>query len=302
MTGPILVTGGSGLLGRATLARTASSRTTYALVRDMPARPLPADTLPIVHDLHHAANFETPNRPETVLHLAQSPRYRDFPEGALDVFEINVGATQRLLDWARRNGVKRFIYASTGGVYGDSTSAFKEDDPVGDPSKLGHYIATKRAGELVAQAYGEQMIVVILRFFFAYGPGQRRSMLIPRLLDNIVEGRPIQLEGEDGIRLNPIFADDAAAAVEAALGLESGVTVNVAGPEVLSLQEICAVIAETTGREPVFERSPDATPRHLVGDTARMARLLTPPRVPFAEGLRQVWADANAPEDQRHVP
>ena len=72
------------------------------------------------------------------MHLAQSPRYRDFPEGALDVFEVNVGSTQRLLDWACRQGVKRFIYASSGGVYGHGEAPFEEDVPIKVAATLGH--------------------------------------------------------------------------------------------------------------------------------------------------------------------
>lgn len=118
MTTSILVTGANGLLGRAMLSRLGHSRRVYALVREAPEHPLPGNITMIVHDLRNSEAPPLPEIPETILHMAQSPLYRDFPEGALDVFEINVGSTQRLLDWASRHGVKRFIYASSGGVYG----------------------------------------------------------------------------------------------------------------------------------------------------------------------------------------
>lgn len=298
---PVLVTGANGLLGRAVLARLGPSRRVCALVREQPRHPLPRGAVPIVHDLRRPRDPDLPEIPGTIVHLAQSPRYRDFPEGALDVFEVNVGSTQRLLDWARRQGVKRFIYASSGGVYGHGKAAFEEDAPVGAAATLGHYRASKICGEHLAEAYGGQMIVIILRFFFIYGPGQRRTMLIPQLVDNVLHGRPIFLQGQDGIRVNPVYVDDGAAAVEAATGLDGGETINVAGPQILSLREIGALIGEATARAPIFEVQSGAEPGYMIGDTAKMTRLLGAPRTGITDGLRRVMAADHAMTNARHA-
>ena len=281
-TAPVLVTGAAGFLGRAVVAHLCSSRRVCALVKQLPDRPLPSGAVPVVRD------------------LAQSPRYRDFPEGALDVFEVNVGSTQRLLDWAYRNQVKRFIYASSGGIYGHGDTAFDEDAAVEATGILQHYLASKRCGELLAGSYRAHMTVIVVRLFFLYGPGQRRSMLIPRLVDNVLQGRPIVLQGQDGIRLNPVYVEDAAAAIGAAALLGASDWINVAGPEVLTLREIGGLIGRATGREPVFEVHPNVQPKHVFGDTGKMARLLGAPRVDVAEGLRRtVTADQAERRDSR---
>jgi nucleoside-diphosphate-sugar epimerase len=134
------------------------------------------------------------------------------------------------------------------------------------------------------------MTIVVLRFFFIYGPGQRRTMLMPRLVDNVRRERPIVLQGEHGIRLNPVFADDAAAAVEAAAGLNHSETINVAGPQVLSLREIATRIGEAVGREPCFQAQPGADAKHLIGNTDKMVRLLGAPRIGLVEGIRRMLA------------
>jgi len=70
-----------------------------------------------------------------------------------------------------------------------------------------------------------------------------------------------------------------------ALDLEGSHTINVAGPEELSLRRMCELIGTALGRAPLFEPQP-GEPRHLVGDTTKMRALLAAPRVRFADGLR----------------
>jgi nucleoside-diphosphate-sugar epimerase len=241
-----------------------------------------------VHDLQQRQELRLPERIETIVHLAQSPRYRDFPEGATEVFDVNAGATQRLLDWGHRNGVRRFIFASTGGLYGHGEGAFREDSPVDGAAALGHYFVSKRCAELLAQSYASQMIVIVLRLFFVYGPGQAKTMLISRLIDQINNEQPIFLEGSDGFRLNPIYVTDAAAALGAAVTLEKSETVNLAGPQVVTLREIASTIGDLVGRTPRFEMNSGAPARHLVACTDKMRRLLAAPRVAIQEGLQQV--------------
>ncbi len=280
-----LITGANGLLGRAVLRRLEGKPNVAALVREAPEAGLPGQAAPVIQDLSKPFDFNLPQVPETVVHLAQSSRFREFPDAALDVFEVNIGSTQRLLDWACHNGVKRLIFASTGGVYGNSDTPFTEDSPLSNRSDLGHYIASKRCGELLCEAYGREMIIVILRFFFIYGPEQRRSMLMPRLVDNVSAGRPLTLQGHSGIKLNPIHVEDAASAVLAANQLEEGTTINVAGPDVVSLREIGELIGSAVGEPARFEVNEEARPRHLIADIARMRQLLGSPTTSMADGM-----------------
>lgn len=226
-----------------------------------------------------------PERVDAVIHLAQSSRFRDFPDAAGDVFEVNTARVVDLLDYARRAGATNFVYASTGGVYGGGAEPLGEDAPAPPAGEtLAFYPATKRAGELLAEAFAPCLHVAVLRYFFIYGAGQKRSMLIPRLVDTIREGRTVTLQGEGGLRCNPVHAGDAARATVAAAALERSATVNIAGPETLSLREICETIGRRVGRPPAFEVQP-GEPRDLIADTARMASLLVPPTRRFEDGV-----------------
>ena len=64
---------------------------------------------------------DLPEKLDTIIHLAQSNKFRNFPDEANDVFKVNIESTARLLDFCYKSGVKKFIYTSSGGVYGKSS-------------------------------------------------------------------------------------------------------------------------------------------------------------------------------------
>lgn len=285
----ILITGASGLLGREVARKLAPANEVHAVVRREPLEPVPGVRY---LQLDLSADLDTdrlPGRVDAVVHLAQSERFREFPEQAMDVFRVNVASTAMLLDHARRVGASRFIYASSGGVYEAGRQPYHERSPLAAPGQLGYYLGSKLSGEMLAQCYSSSMHVSVLRFFFIYGAGQHRSMLIPRLVDNIREGRPVTIQGEQGLRLNPVHVGDAGQAVLGALDQDAGGVFNVAGPEVMSLRELCRTIEAQVGRPVVFDHQ-DGTPTGMVADISAMRERLCVPATPFAVGLRDVVA------------
>lgn len=284
----ILITGANGLLGGQAVSLLAKTHEVHALVHNPPsspvegvryyvidlANPLPVDILPASLD--------------ALIHLAQSSRFREFPEQAKDVFNVNVSSTAQLLDYARNSGVKKFVFASSGGVYGAGDEAFKENAVIPQHGQLGYYLGSKLCGEILAENYSRFMDVTILRFFFMYGRQQRNTMLIPRLIENIRNGAPISLQGSDGIRINPIHVSDGALALQSVLQLTGSHILNIAGAEVLSLKQIAETIGRKFNLNPTFQHV-ESSPTHLIGDIEAMKRLLHTPAVTFEAGLND-WA------------
>lgn len=233
---------------------------------------------------------ELPSQIDAVIHLAQSEHFRQFPDKAVDIFHVNAMSTLQLLEYARQAGAKSFVLASSGGVYGYHEQGFSEDEAVTARADLGFYLSTKLCAEIIAENYAPFMNIIILRFFFVYGPGQRKSMLVPRLIQSVREGRTITLQGEDGIRINPTCVADAARAIAKALTLEQSHKINVGGPDVLSLRQIGEMIGQAVGRPPIFQIEPESQPRHLVGDIRKMTELLGAPQMHFTEGLHSLLA------------
>lgn len=261
-----------------------TDRKVYAVARQAPGET--QDVTWIDHDLRSGAP-ELPADVGTVVHLAQSPRFRDFPRGAADVFSVNVASTAALLEAAVALGGHRFVLASTGAVYRTSDGPIGEDAPLQDPPSS-FYAATKRAAEVLARGYEGRLETTIARFFFVYGSRQRSDMLLPRLKRMIMDGEPIHLQGTDGIRLNPIHASDAAAAIAASLALTGDHVINVAGTEVVSLRQLAVAIGEALQIEPTFEITSDATEGNLVAETHRMQQLLGTPKMTIAQGAKEL--------------
>lgn len=277
MNQTVLITGINGLLGRhLTTSLLDRGCVIYGTTRGSIKAPKS-----YIHYLNIdlASDWSIENLPkqcDVVIHLAQSASFRDFPNSALDVFKVNIESTARLLDYARQAGVKKFIYASSGGVYGNGAQAFKENASIVPPGKLGFYLGSKACGEILVQSYASVFEIVVVRPFFIYGPGQNRSMLIPRLFDSVATGKPISLQGDNGIRINPIHVDDAASAVAAAIDLNESATFNIGGPEVLSIRDICEGMGRYSGVEPVFKNQP-GEPNDLIADISAMRQKLAVP-------------------------
>lgn len=279
----IILTGASGLVGSHLMPLLGSGHEVHVLGRHAPRG---ASGNVRHHEVDLGAAFDTaslPERADAIVYLAQSDHYRDFPERAFDLFDVNVAAPLRLLDYARRAGVRKFVYASSGGVYGGSATAVSEELPLSARGDLGFYLATKLCSEMLAQNFASLFDVVLLRFFFVYGPGQKRQMLIPRLIDNVIKGNAVTLQGGDGIRINPVHAEDAAQAVLASLDLQGSRTINIAGPETLSIRQICDEIGRQAGREPVYTVTEAA--RDLVADIRVMSETLLTPERRFGDSL-----------------
>ncbi|WP_223969187.1 NAD(P)-dependent oxidoreductase [Bradyrhizobium sp. RD5-C2] len=236
-----------------------------------------------------AASIEASSFPKTidaVVHAAQSRRYRDFPADSREMFDVNVGMTMRLLDWAAQAAVKHFCLLSSGAVYEPFAAALREDAGLAPPGFLG---ASKFASEVVAKPFSSIFSLSILRLFFPYGPGQR-DRLIPQLVRRIQDGGAIQLSGgTEGIRLAPTYIDDIVEVVLASIASSWTDTLNVAASETLSIRQISNTIGQQLGIEPKFEFVNPNTPSvDIVPDLSRLASRLDLRRfVQFKEGIQR---------------
>ncbi len=246
----ILITGINGLIGQSLTAqlKTDSSINIYGLGRSDASW---KNT--IIIDLEREwSTAQLPEKMDIIIHLAQSEKFRDFPNYSLEVFNVNTYSTLKLLEYARNSGVQKFIYASSGGIYGNKEYGFNEEEPVSARKDLGFYLGSKFCSEIIAENYAPYFNLDILRFFFVYGKNQRRTMLIPRLVDNVRNGIPISLDGQEGIKTNPINVADAGSAIIKSMKLTGYHKINIGGSEILSLREMGNIIGNVTNRTPNF--------------------------------------------------
>jgi len=277
----IIVTGAAGLVGRELVPALAASHQVWAVTRRAQAASSIDGVTSVQADLA-SPDFVTqlPAAADVVIHLAQSPRYAEFPEGARDMFDVNVASTARLLEWARRSSVRQFILASSGAV-------------VLPGHEQSFYAASKKSAELFAQSYADLFNVLVLRPFFIYGRGQRSTMLVPRLIGMVQSGREVRLTGADGSRLNPIHVDDAVAAIVSAVTKQVSGTINVAGPQVVTIREMSEAIGRHLGITPRFAAD-NGEPADLTGDITMLREQLIAPQRTFDAGVSDLVAALRA--------
>jgi dTDP-glucose 4,6-dehydratase len=141
------------------------------------------------------------HRPEGVLHFAAESHVDRSILDATPFVHNNVLGTQVLLDLSRAHGVRRYLQVSTDEVYGTlgPTGAFSEDTPLAPNSP---YAASKAAADLLVRAatHTHGMDAVITRCSNNYGPLQFPEKLIPLMIANALEDKPLPVYG-DGLQV-----------------------------------------------------------------------------------------------------
>src|SRR5437016_1449196 len=134
---------------------------------------------------------------DCIVHLAARAGVRPSLKQPRLYVETNINGTLNLLELARAQGVKQFVFGSSSSVYGlNSKVPFSEGDPIFNP--ISPYAATKAAGELLCHTYSHlyAMRVVCLRFFTVYGARQRPDLAIHKFAKLISVGQPIPVFGD----------------------------------------------------------------------------------------------------------
>jgi UDP-glucuronate 4-epimerase len=156
---------------------------------------------------------------DRIVHLAAQAGVRYSLQDPYAYVEANVMGHLVLLEAARRlDGLRSLVYASSSSVYGgNKKQPFSVEDAVDTPVSL--YAATKRADELITEAYCHlyHLPCTGLRFFTVYGPWGRPDMAAYLFTDAIVAGRPIDVYNEGRMARDFTYIDDIVAGVIAAL-------------------------------------------------------------------------------------
>jgi dTDP-glucose 4,6-dehydratase len=168
------------------------------------------------------------------------------PHHAIDT---NVRGTATLLDAARHSNVPRFLHVSTDEVYGDVAAPLEADEtfPL-QPSSP--YAASKAASDLLALAYARtySLPVIVTRASNNYGPYQFPEKLIPLMISNALEGKPLPIYG-DGLQVRDwLYVEDHCRALWATLRHgRDGEVYNIGGSCHLTNLEVVTRILRIVG-------------------------------------------------------
>jgi nucleoside-diphosphate-sugar epimerase len=211
-----------------------------------------------------------------------------------DYARDNVLATQRLLDAARGQDLRAWVYGSSASVYGNDVRG-----PVGEdelPAPHSPYGVTKLAAEHLAHLYRRNYGVptLSLRLFSVYGPRERPDKAIQIFLEAARDGRGITVLGDGTQHRDFTFVSDAVDAIVAALDRAPvGETLNVARGRTLPLSAVIEAIRVVSGRS-LAVRHASAAAGDVRVTAARIDRarrvLGYDPATDLEDGIRRQWA------------
>ena len=185
--------------------------------------------------IHFAANTGVPNSVE-------DPR--------LDM-ECNVIGIFNMLEAARQNNIKRFVFASSGAPAGEVEPPIHEELP---PHPVSPYGASKLAGEGYCSSYFKTFGIdtVSLRFGNVYGPGsKRKSSVVAKFIRLALEGKQVEIYGDGTQTRDFIYIDDLVDAVIKAGTVEGigGETYQIAAASETTLNELMDILKPALARK-----------------------------------------------------
>ncbi len=222
---------------------------------------------------------------DAIIHLAS---VANDPCGDLDprlTWEISALATMRLADQAVRKGVRQFIYASSGSVYGVKDEPEVTEDL--EPEPLTEYNKTKMVAERVLLSCADQMSVQIVRPATVCGvsPRMRLDVSVNMLTMQALTNGRITVFGGDQVRPN-IHIDDITDLYIFLLERPGITGVFNAGFENISIREIAERVARSIPAEIVVTPSND--PRSYRQNSDKLRHAGFSPRKTVDDAIREI--------------
>lgn len=189
-------------------------------------------------------------QPDAVVHFAAESHVDRSILSPEPVVATNFMGSFRLLEAAKRHGVKRYVHVSTDEVYGSIEEPHDADEswPLVASSP---YSASKAGSDLLALSYWKTygMPVMVTRASNNYGPYQFPEKLIPLMISNALEDQPLPIYG-NGMQVRDwLYVDDHCRAILAVLEKgRAGEVYNVGGSRALANVEVVKRILAITGK------------------------------------------------------
>ncbi|MFQ5925855.1 MAG: dTDP-glucose 4,6-dehydratase [Terriglobia bacterium] len=232
---------------------------------------------------------------DAVINIAAESHVDRSLENAEPFLRTNYLGTHTLLEAARRHRIGRFVHISTDEVYGPAPPGvcFREDAPLHPRNP---YAASKAAADLLvlAHVHSYALPAVIVRSSNNYGPYQFPEKLIPLVIANALENKPLPLYGDGLHEREWLYVEDACRAIT--LLLERGVPgeiYNVSGAtQYTNLAVVHAILAQLDKPRSLirFVEDRPGHDRRYALDSSKIRALGWAPQHDFEAGLRQTIA------------
>ena len=240
-----------------------------------------------------SSQFSIPPDTHTVIYLSQSPYYRQVPEMAEHLLNVNVVSAVKVAEIARRANVKHFIYTSTGNVYEPSFEPLSEEAPV---SRNNWYALSKIHAEESLSLFRNDFDVTIMRLFGVYGTGQT-DKLIPNLFNTVLQRRKVFVDRNsidandiDGLRISLINVVDLVKIFLQCITSSNlkSYLLNISSHEVVSIRHITKLISQSLSLPVDIEVSDKYRQSSLIANIQLLQATFNPVFTPIETGIQNM--------------
>ena len=231
---------------------------------------------------------------DIIVHLAAKAGVRPSLMDPLAYQRANVIGLQHLLDFAKENRIRQFVFASSSSVYGvNENFPWKEDEQL---LPISPYAMTKLAGEMLGHVYSRNFDIrfIALRFFTVFGPGQRPDLAIHKFTKAILKGEPVTMYGDGNTSRDYTYINDIIQGIRAAISYDKSKfeIFNLGNNYTISLKDLITAIEELTGKKAIIEKLPEQ-PGDLpktFADISKAKKILGySPQTQLKEGLQHFY-------------
>ena len=197
---------------------------------------------------------------DLIVHLAAKAGVRPSMENPLEYNRANITGTNYVLEYARKSGVKKVVFASSSSVYGiNKNLPWRVEEKELLPISI--YAYSKQSAEKLCELYQMNfgLKIIALRFFTVFGPRQRPDLAIHKFVKAIDQNQPLTLYGNGQTFRDYTYIDDIVSGIIGAITYESDQfeVFNLGNTHTVSLIDLITTIEEVTGKKANIHYGPE---------------------------------------------
>ena len=227
---------------------------------------------------------------DKVIFLIGSSNHHEINQKVTMGIDFNVYPLVKILSYLEKRKIKKFICFTTILLYDQTRMSLPVDESQAIDPHINKYVFSKYLSEQIVHSFSKKVPSIIVRLSNIYGYTKlRRPDLVPTIMQDIFLKEKVSI-WSDVPKRDFIFTEDAADAVIELLKTEYTGTINLGTGEMNSINEICRIIENLSGKKIISENKKVSGPEKFITDITKLKEITGwKPKFTLEEGLTKTY-------------